>query len=166
MMFKIISKIIKIGVVSEKNQAVEGFFSPEEYQKKILKKFHRSLAIRHVDAGSCNGCELEIHALNNPFYNLSQYGVEFVASPRHADLLLVTGPVTKNMKEALVRTYEAMPNPKWVVALGSCACSNPYFGDSYAIAGKVEDVIPVSIRVPGCPPSPDAILQAILNLVA
>src|SRR5579885_2716377 len=116
----------------------------------------RSLSIRQVDAGSCNGCELEIHALSNAFYDLERFGLRFVASPRHADVLLVTGPVTKNMREALLRAYEATPSPKWVVAAGGCACDGGYFAASYACIGGVEKAIPVDLRIPGCPPTPTA----------
>jgi Ni,Fe-hydrogenase III small subunit len=124
-----------------------------------------SLAVRHVDAGSCNGCELEIHALNNPYYNLEGLGIKFVASPRHADLLLVTGPVSRNMEEALRRTYEAMPEPKLVVAVGDCGCTGGIFGESYATRGRVANVIPVDVAVPGCPPEPAAMMQGILTAV-
>ena len=125
----------------------------------------RSLAIREVDAGSCNGCELEIHALNNAYYDAERFGLRFVASPRHADVLLVTGPVTKNMKEALERTYRATPDPKWVVALGDCAIDSGCLAGSYAILGPVSAVIPVDLQIPGCPPSPSAILRALLALL-
>ena len=125
----------------------------------------RSLAIRHVDAGSCNGCELEIHALNNAIYDLERYGLHFVASPRHADVLLVTGPVTKNMREALLRVYNAMPDPKWVVAVGDCAASGGIFAGSYAVAGAVKDVVPVDLHVQGCPPSPRKLLSALATLL-
>jgi Ni,Fe-hydrogenase III small subunit len=125
----------------------------------------RSLAIREVDAGSCNGCELEIHALNNAYYDIERFGLRFVASPRHADVLLVTGPVTKNMKEALERTYRATPDPKWVVALGDCAIDSGCFAGSYAILGPVSAVIPVDLQIPGCPPSPHAILGGLLALL-
>jgi Ni,Fe-hydrogenase III small subunit len=118
-----------------------------------------------VDAGSCNACELEIHALNNPYYNLEGAGIRFVASPRHADLLLVTGPVTRNMREALLRTYQATPPPRLVVAAGQCACDGGIFGESYASCGAVGNVIPVDATVPGCPPTPTAILQVIVDLV-
>ncbi|MEW6167328.1 MAG: formate hydrogenlyase [Pseudomonadota bacterium] len=126
----------------------------------------RALAIRQVDAGSCNGCELEIHALNNPYYNLEGAGIRFVASPRHADLLLVTGPVSKNMEIALKRTYEATPDPKRVVAVGDCGCDGGIFGASYASCGRVANVIPVDVSVPGCPPAPVAILRGILQAVS
>ncbi len=125
----------------------------------------RSLAIRHVDAGSCNGCELEIHALNNSFYDIERFGIRFVASPRHADVLLVTGPVTKNMREALARTYDAIPNPKWVVAVGGCALDGGCFAGSYAVVGGVSEVVPVDLHIPGCPPSPTDILKGLLALL-
>ena len=121
------------------------------------RKLGRSLAIREVDAGSCNGCELEIHALNNAFYDLERFGLRFVASPRHADVLLVTGPVTKNMREALERTYAATPEPKWVVAVGDCACDGGIFAGSYAVAGGVAKVVPVDLHIRGCPPRPAVI---------
>jgi len=130
-----------------------------------LKRLGRSLSIRHVDAGSCNGCELEIHALNNAFYDLERFGLRFVASPRHADVLTVTGPVTKNMREALQRTYNATPNPKWVVAIGSCALNGGIFAGSYAVAGGVADVVPVDLHIPGCPPSPLHILEGLIALL-
>jgi Ni,Fe-hydrogenase III small subunit len=125
----------------------------------------RSLSIRHVDAGSCNGCELEIHALNNAFYDLERFGLRFVASPRHADILTVTGPVTKNMREALLRTYNAMPDPKWVVAIGNCALDGGIFAGSYAVAGGVADVVPVDLHIRGCPPSPTQILRGLIALL-
>jgi len=125
----------------------------------------RSLSIREVDAGSCNGCELEIHALNNAFYDLEQFGLHFVASPRHADVLLVTGPVTRNMREALERTYNATPDPKWVVAVGDCAIDGGIFGDSYACVGGVKEVVPVDLHIRGCPPSPTELLKGLLALV-
>ncbi len=125
----------------------------------------RSLSIRQVDAGSCNGCELEIHALNNPYYDLERFGLKFVASPRHADVLLVTGPVTHNMAEALLRTWRATPDPKWVVAAGDCACSGGIFAGSYATVGAVENVIPVDLKLPGCPPTPDVLLAGLLALL-
>jgi Ni,Fe-hydrogenase III small subunit len=125
----------------------------------------RSLSFRQVDAGSCNGCELEIHALNNAFYDLERFGLHFVASPRHADVLLVTGPVTRNMREALERTYNATPDPKWVVAVGDCAVDGGVFAGSYAVAGGVNDVIPVDLHIRGCPPSPTALLKGLLALL-
>src|SRR5512142_270733 len=128
-------------------------------------KLGRSLSIRQVDAGSCNGCELEIHALNNAFYDLERLGLSFVASPRHADVLLVTGPVTKNMQEALERTYRATPDPKWVVAVGDCAFDGGLFAGSYAVAGGVSAVVPVDLHIKGCPPSPVQLLQGLLALL-
>ncbi len=125
----------------------------------------RSLSIRAVDAGSCNGCELEIHALNNAFYDLERFGLRFVASPRHADVLMVTGPVTKNMCEALQRTFDATPDPKWVVAIGRCAADGGVFAGSYAVAGGVKDVIPVDLHIAGCPPSPTQLLSGLLALL-
>jgi Ni,Fe-hydrogenase III small subunit len=129
------------------------------------RRLGRSLAIREVDAGSCNGCELEIHALNNAFYDLERFGLRFVASPRHADVLLVTGPVTKNMREALERTYAATPDPKWVVAVGNCAVNGGMFAKSYAVEGGVSRVIPVDLHIPGCPPEPEALLRGLLALL-
>ena len=128
-------------------------------------KLGRSLSIRQVDAGSCNGCELEIHALSNAFYDLERFGFHFVASPRHADVLMVTGPVTKNMREALLRTYNATPDPKWVIAVGACAGDGGLFAGSYAVEGGVNDVVPVDLTIPGCPPNPKALLAALLALL-
>lgn len=125
----------------------------------------RSLSIREVDAGSCNGCELEIHALNNAYYDIERFGLRFVASPRHADLLLVTGPVTRNMREALERTYRATPDPKWVVAVGDCARDGGCFAGSYAIVGGVAEIIPVDLHIVGCPPPPIEILKGLLALL-
>ncbi|MGC2030813.1 MAG: hypothetical protein WA642_12390 [Steroidobacteraceae bacterium] len=135
-------------------------------QSRILDVLGRALCIRAIDAGSCNGCELEIHALNNPLYNIEGLGIRFVASPRHADLLLVTGPVAKNMEVALRRTYDATPAPKLVVAIGDCGCTGGIFGESYASWGRVSNVIPVDVAVPGCPPSPQRILSGILTAVS
>ena len=134
-------------------------------QAQILKRFHGALTIRHVDAGSCNGCELEINALGNPYYNLEGLGIKFVASPRHADMLLVTGPVSRHMEIALQRTFDATPEPKLVVALGDCGCTGGIFGESYASCGRVSNVIPVDVCVPGCPPTPFAIMQGILTAI-
>jgi Ni,Fe-hydrogenase III small subunit len=125
----------------------------------------RSLSIRQVDAGSCNGCELEIHALNNAFYDLERFGLRFVASPRHADVLLVTGPVTKNMRQALERTYAATPDPKWVVAVGDCALDGGIFADSYACVGGVSSVVPIDLHIRGCPPRPMDLLKGLLALL-
>ena len=129
------------------------------------RKLGRSLAIREVDAGSCNGCELEIHALNNAFYDLERFGLRFVASPRHADVLLVTGPVSKNMREALLRTYNATPDPKWVVAVGDCAANGGLFAGSYAVEGGVSKVVPVDLHIPGCPPTPEQLLKGLIALL-
>ena len=128
-------------------------------------KLGRALSIREVDAGSCNGCELEIHALSNAFYDLERFGLRFVASPRHADVLLVTGPVTKNMREALLRTYNATPDPKWVVAVGGCAVNGGIFAGSYAVVGGVKDAIPVDLHIRGCPPSPTELLKGLIALL-
>ncbi len=129
------------------------------------RRLGRSLSIRQIDAGSCNGCELEIRALGNAFYDLERFGLRFVASPRHADVLLVTGPVTRNMQEALERTYNATPEPKWVVALGDCAATGGMFAGSYACVGGVALVVPVDLHIPGCPPAPEQILQGLLALL-
>jgi Ni,Fe-hydrogenase III small subunit len=137
----------------------------ESVNRAARARLGRSLAIRHVDAGSCNGCELEVHALNNAFYDLERFGLRFVASPRHADVLTVTGPVTRNMREALERTYAATPEPRWVVALGDCARDGGCFAGSYAVVGGVADVIPVDLHVPGCPPPPREILKGLLALL-
>jgi Ni,Fe-hydrogenase III small subunit len=136
-----------------------------ELAKTARRRLGRSLAIRAVDAGSCNGCELEIHALGNAFYDLERFGLHFVASPRHADVLLVTGPVTRNMREALERTYAAMPDPKWVVAVGDCGFDGGIFAASYAVAGGVGTVVPVDLHIRGCPPSPLALLKGLVALV-
>jgi len=133
--------------------------------RAACRRLGRSLAIRQVDAGSCNGCELEIQALNNAFYDLERFGLRFVASPRHADVLLVTGPVTRNMREALERTYNATPDPKWVVAVGRCAADGGIFAGSYGIVGGVNAVVPVDLHIPGCPPSPLQLLKGLLALL-
>ena len=134
-------------------------------ERAARRRLGRSLSIREVDAGSCNGCELEIHALNNAFYDLERFGLRFVASPRHADVLLVTGPVTANMREALVRTYAATPDPKWVIAVGDCALDGGIFAGSYAVAGGVHAVVPVDLHIRGCPPSPTQLLKGLLALL-
>ena len=134
-------------------------------ERGARERLGRSLAIRMVDAGSCNGCELEIQALGNPYYDLDRLGLHFVASPRHADVLMVTGPVTRNMAEALRRTYDAMPDPKWVIAIGDCARAGGCFAGSYAIVGGVNAVVPVDIHIAGCPPDPTALLKGLLALV-
>jgi Ni,Fe-hydrogenase III small subunit len=137
----------------------------QSLDRAARRKLGRSLSIREVDAGSCNGCELEIHALNNAFYDLERFGLRFVASPRHADVLMVTGPVTKNMREALQRTYDATPDPKWVVAVGDCARDGGLFAGSYAVEGGVAKVVPVDLHIPGCPPRPIDLLKGLLALV-
>lgn len=137
----------------------------QSVKRSARARLGRSLSIRHVDAGSCNGCELEIHALSNAFYDLERFGLRFVASPRHADVLMVTGPVTENMRQALLRTYDAAPDPKWVVALGTCAVDGGLFADSYAVAGGVKDVVPVDLHIRGCPPSPTQILKGLISLL-
>ncbi len=163
-MLKTLRQIASIGIVSEPPpEADESLRVRAALSERIRAVLGRALCIRHVDAGSCNGCELEIQALNNPIYNLEGLGIRFVASPRHADLLLVTGPVSKHMEQALQRTYEATPDPKLVVALGDCGCTGGIFGESYASCGRVGNVIPVDVAVPGCPPSPTRILQGILT---
>lgn len=166
-MLRTLKQIASIGIVSEPLPAAEDQWRlRSEIEAGILKTLGRALCIRHVDAGSCNGCELEIHALNNPYYNLEGAGIKFVASPRHADMLLVTGPVTKNMVSALRRVYEATPEPKLVVAVGDCGSGRGIFCPSYAVYGRVADVIPVDVEVPGCPPSPTALLRGITAAIA
>jgi Ni,Fe-hydrogenase III small subunit len=166
-MLKTLRTIIATGIVSEAPPREDSALHVREaLPAKVREVLGRALCIRQVDAGSCNGCELEIHALNNPFYNLEGLGIRFVASPRHADLLLVTGPVSRHMALALRRTYEAMPDPKLVVALGDCGCSGGIFGENYASCGRVSNVIPVDVVVPGCPPSPLRILQGILTAIS
>lgn len=167
-MHKILLKIARVGIHSEAPPAADESLRARAVQlnDEVLRLLGRALAIRHVDAGSCNGCELEIHALNNPYYNIEGLGIKFVASPRHADLLLVTGPVSRNMEEALRRTYDATPEPKLVVAVGDCGCDGGIFGESYASRGRVANVIPVDVAVPGCPPTPTALMQAILTAVS
>ena len=165
-MLKTLRQIGSIGIVTEPAPAPdEGLREREALRAELRAVLGRALCIRHVDAGSCNGCELEIHALNNPLYNLEGLGIRFVASPRHADLLLVTGPVSRHMEAALIRTYEATPAPKLVVAIGDCGCSGGVFGESYASCGRVANVIPVDVAVPGCPPNPTRILAGILTAI-
>ncbi len=166
-MYQILKQIIKTGIKTETPpQTDEAMRHVEQrLRREILDAFGGALAIRQVDAGSCNGCELEIHAVSNAYYNLEGLGIRFVASPRHADLLLVTGPVSRHMEIALKRTYDATPEPKLVVAIGDCACDGGIFGESYATCGKVSNVIPVDVVVGGCPPTPNAILQGILTAI-
>lgn len=161
-MFDVISRMARTGILTESSPAPD---SVDALQKKIRTTLGRALCIRHLDAGSCNGCELEIHALNNPYYNLEGLGIKFVASPRHADLLLVTGPVSVNMVEALKRTYDAIPDPKLVIAVGDCGACGGVFGSSYACRGAVENIIPVHDKISGCPPSPLHLMEGILRAV-
>jgi Ni,Fe-hydrogenase III small subunit len=159
-------QIRRIGIRSEPAPAPAlDTITASDLQEGILRTLGRALAIRHVDAGSCNGCELEVHALGNPYYNIEGQGIRFVASPRHADMLLVTGPVSKHMAIALKRTYDATPAPKLVVAAGDCGCSGGIFGESYASLGRVANVIPVNVAIPGCPPTPVALLAGILAAI-
>jgi Ni,Fe-hydrogenase III small subunit len=162
-MLYLLRQIAKTGIKTEPAPApAEEMRVAARLQEEILGIVGRALAIRQVDAGSCNGCELEIHALGNPYYNIEGLGIRFVASPRHADMLLVTGPVSKHMAIALQRTYDATPDPKLVVAVGDCGCTGGIFGESYASLGRVSNLIPVDAEVPGCPPTPTALLQGIL----
>lgn len=167
-MYKIIWRTIQSGIKTEPPPRADDALrcTARRLEDEVLKRFRGALAIRHVDAGSCNGCELEIHALSNPYYNLEGLGIHFVASPRHADMLLVTGPVSRHMEVALKRTYEAMPEPKLVIAVGDCGCNGGIFGESYASCGRVAHVIPVDVVVPGCPPSPLALMRGILTGIA
>jgi Ni,Fe-hydrogenase III small subunit len=166
-MHKILFQIARVGIRTEAAPQPDAALrtAAPALNDEVLKLLGRALAIRHVDAGSCNGCELEIHAANNPYYNLEGMGIKFVASPRHADLLLVTGPVSRHMEEALRRTYDAMPGPKLVVAIGDCGCDGGVFGENYASCGRISNVIPVDVAVPGCPPTPTAIVQGILTSI-
>ncbi len=166
-MLKTLAQIASVGIVSEPALPPDAHLRlRDSLHERIRFVLGRALCIRHLDAGSCNGCELEIHALNNPLYNLEGFGIRFVASPRHADLLLVTGPVSKHMEEAVRKTYEATPDPKLVVAVGDCGCTGGIFGESYASCGRVSNVIPVDVAVAGCPPSPSRILQGILTAIS
>jgi Ni,Fe-hydrogenase III small subunit len=164
-MYHILKQIVATGIRTEPAPQADAALrtARERLHADILQYFGGALTIRHIDAGSCNGCELEINALNNPYYNLEGLGIKFVASPRHADMLLVTGPVSRHMEVALQRTYDATPEPKLVVALGDCGCTGGIFGESYASRGRVSNVIPVDVAVPGCPPTPIAIIQGILT---
>ena len=166
-MLRIIRQIVASGIPTEPAPECNDALRVEagRIQREILAILGQALAVRQVDPGSCNGCELEIHALNNPYYNIEGLGIRFVASPRHADMLLVTGPVSRNMELALKRTYDATPDPKLVVAVGNCGCDGGIFGESYACRGRVSNVIPVDVAVPGCPPEPIEILRAILTAV-
>jgi Ni,Fe-hydrogenase III small subunit len=166
-MLKTLRQIGRIGLITEPHPSSDDDLRvADALQSDILEVLGRALCIRAIDAGSCNGCELEIHALNNPLYNIEGLGIRFVASPRHADLLLITGPVAKNMEMALRRTYDATPDPKLVVAVGDCGCMGGIFGESYASCGSVSNVIPVDVAIPGCPPSPRQILRGILTAIS
>ncbi len=166
-MLKTLRQICRTGIITEPHPSGDDTLRvADALQSQILEVLGRALCIRAIDAGSCNGCELEIHALNNPFHNIEGLGIRFVASPRHADLLLITGPVAKNMEVALRRTYDATPDPKLVVAIGDCGCTGGIFGESYASCGRVSNVIPVDVAVPGCPPSPRQILSGILTAIS
>jgi Ni,Fe-hydrogenase III small subunit len=166
-MLRTLKQIAVVGIATEPAPAPDETLRVREaLQDRIRGVLGRALCIRHVDAGSCNGCELEIHALQNPIYNLEGLSIRFVASPRHADMLLVTGPVSRHMEVALRRTYDATPDPKLVVALGDCGCTGGIFGESYATRGRVSNVIPVDVAVPGCPPNPTRILQGILTALS
>src|SRR6476646_4713070 len=165
-MLKTLRQIHRVGIATEPRPDIDDALRVREaLQSRIRAIMGRALAIRAVDAGSCNGCELEIHALNNPIYNIEGLGIRFVASPRHADLLLVTGPVSRHMETALKRTYDATPDPKLVVAVGECGCNGGIFGESYASLGRVANVIPVDVEIPGCPPTPTALLRGILAAI-
>jgi Ni,Fe-hydrogenase III small subunit len=166
-MWRILHQIVRTGILTEAPPALDAAALAEarRIHGDLLDILGQALTIRQVDAGSCNGCELEIHALNNPYYNIEGLGIRFVASPRHADLLLVTGPVSRHMEEALRRTCDATPEPRLVVAVGDCGCDGGIFGESYASCGKVANVIPVDVTVPGCPPPPIDILRGILAAV-
>jgi len=165
-MLYILRQIARTGIKTEPPPApADDAAAVARLQEEILRTLGRALTIREIDAGSCNGCELEIHALGNPYYNIEGLGIRFVASPRHADMLLVTGPVTKHMAIALERTYNATPEPKLVVAAGDCACTGGLFGESYATIGRLANVIPVDVEVAGCPPTPTALLQGILAAI-
>src|SRR5215472_12673960 len=165
-MLHILRQIAKTGIKTDATPSADlDRIVVSRLNEQILKTLGRALTIRQVDAGSCNGCELEIHALGNPYYNIEGLGIKFVASPRHADMLLVTGPVSRHMEEALRRTYDATPEPKLVVAVGDCGCTGGIFGESYASCGRVANVIPVDVTVPGCPPPPVEILRGILSAV-
>jgi Ni,Fe-hydrogenase III small subunit len=165
-MLRTLGQIARHGIVSEPPpKPDEALRVREKLERQILEVLGGALAIRHVDAGSCNACELEIHAVNNPYYNLEGESIRFVASPRHADMLLVTGPVSAHMELALRRTYDATPDPKLVVAVGDCAGGGGVFAECYACRGRVSNVIPVDVVVPGCPPDPVQILRGILTAI-
>lgn len=167
-MIPMLRQILRSGVITEPAPAADEALrvTAQQLTSAMAKQLGRALVIRHIDAGSCNGCELEINALNSPYYNLEALGIKFAASPRHADLLLVTGPVAKNMEVAVKRTYDATPAPKLVVAVGDCGCTGGLFGESYASCGRVSNVIPVDVAIPGCPPTPLQLMQGILTAIS
>ena len=167
-MIPILRQILRTGIVSEPAPLADDELraTTQRLSEAMRKQLGRALVIRHIDAGSCNGCELEIHALGNPYYNLEALGIKFAASPRHADLLLVTGPVAKNMEVAVKRAFDATPAPKLVVAVGDCGCTGGIFGESYASCGRVANVIPVDVSIPGCPPTPLQLMRGILAAIA
>ena len=166
-MWQLLKQIGRTGIPAQRIPATEDAWRTESHaiQQEILDVLGRALCIRQIDAGSCNGCELEIHALNNPYYNIEGLGIRFVASPRHADMLLVTGPLALNMKEAVRQAWEATPHPKLVVAAGDCACTGGIFRDSYAVCGPLSKFLPVDITIPGCPPPPIDLLRGILTVL-
>ena len=166
-MLPLLRQILRTGILTEAPPEADAALriTQQQLSEAMRQKLGRALVIRHVDAGSCNGCELEIHALGNPYYNLEALGIKVAASPRHADLLLVTGPVAKNMEVALKRAYDATPEPRLVVAVGDCGCTGGIYGERYASCGRVANVIPVDIAVPGCPPSPLQLMQGILTAI-
>ena len=167
-MYQILKQILKTGIKTEGPPLPDPSLRliASRLEGAMLETLGRALVIRHIDAGSCNGCESEIHALSNPYYNLEGLGIKFAASPKHADMLLVTGPVAKNMEQALQRAYECTPHPKLVVAVGECGISGGIFGESYASCGRVANIIPVDVIVPGCPPTPEALLTGILTAIS
>jgi Ni,Fe-hydrogenase III small subunit len=166
-MWRILKQIVHVGLPTEPAPEANDAWRTDgkKIQTEILQILGRALCIRHVDAGSCNACELEINAVGNPYYNIEGLGIKFVASPRHADMLLVTGTVTKNMEAALIAAYEAMPDPKLVVAIGECACTGGIFGENYATCGRISNILPVDVTIPGCPPKPVDILRGVLTAV-
>ena len=159
----LIAKPLPIDAPSVRSEDIDEL--GRNFERAVRARLGHSLSIREIDAGSCNGCELEIHAIDNPYYDLERFGLRFVASPRHADVLMITGPVTRNMREALERTYAATPDPKWVVAVGDCAFDGGLFADSYAVVGGVSRVVPVDLHIRGCPPSPERLLAGLLALI-
>lgn len=168
-MLTLLGKILRVGVITEPPPAADDDAVAKlgiEVKRILDARFSGSFSIRQVDAGSCNACELEIHALNNAFYDLERFGLRFVASPRHADVLLVTGPLTANMREALERTYRATPDPKWVVAVGDCAVDGGLFAGSYACVGGISSAVPVDLHIRGCPPNPTQLLKGLLALLS